>query len=152
MRKAWAVCALALAVAAVGATLLVGPASATPPASVTFELLRNGPPDREPTTWSSSGAMTASGTWVIDRFVCGACPAPTTGVPQFDTTLTASGGTFEMRLRNVFRLDGSVDSRYREIVSGTGAYAKVRGHGSYDVWIDENGVRHIVCVGETHSA
>lgn len=150
MRKVWAVCARALAVAAVGATLLVGPASATPPASVTFELLRNGPPDRAPTTWSSSGAMTVSGTWVIDRFVCGACPAPTTGVPQFDTTLTAGGGTFEMRLRNIF--NQSLDSTYWEIVGGTGAYATLRGHGSYDVWIDANGIRHIVCDGETHSA
>jgi hypothetical protein len=147
MRKVRAVLALAVA-SVVVALVMLGSAGATPPANATFELLRQGPP----TTWSSSGSVAASGSWVIDRFVCGACPSPTTGVPQFDTTLTANDGTFEMRLRAVFHADGSTETTQWEIVSGTGAYATLRGHGSYSVWTDSNGVRHIVCVGETHSA
>src|SRR5262245_19452313 len=79
-----------------------GTASASRSSAVQFELLRNGPPGREPTTWSATGAVVDSGTWTLDRFICGACPAPTTGAFQFDSTLTSSGGTINMHLRAVF--------------------------------------------------
>jgi hypothetical protein len=140
--------ALVLAVAAVAAVVLMTtPAGAIAPNQVEITLLRNGPPGSEPTTWSATGAFTGSGTWTLDRFVCGACPAPITGSFHFYTTLTATDGdTIDLDLSAVF--NQSVDQTYWQIIGGTGAYADVRGHGSYTVSIDDDGVRHIVCTGE----
>jgi hypothetical protein len=130
--------------------MMGGTASASPSSSVRIELLRNGPPGSEPTTWSATGAFVDSGTWTLDRFICGACPAPTTGAFQFDSTLTSTSGSIGLHLRAVF--NQSVDATFWEIVGGTGVYANLRGHGSYSVTIDGDGVRHIVCVGEVHFA
>jgi hypothetical protein len=133
---------------------VAAPASAEPtvsaaaPKSVTIELLRNGPPGFEATTWSASGAFVDSGTWTIDRFICGACPSPVTGAPSFDTTATSNNGTFEIRLRATFNLVQPNEVSLWEIVGGTGTYAHLVGHGTYEVQVDVNGVRHIILTGE----
>jgi hypothetical protein len=150
LRIALALCAtLALTVGVVSAAGGTT-ANATVPSAVQIELLRNGTPGFEATTWSATGAFTDAGTWTIDQFICGACPSPVTGAPQFDTTETSSSGTFEMRLQAQFDLVQPHEQSLWEIVGGTGAYTNLRGHGTYSVTIDANGVRHIICVGEVH--
>lgn len=128
-----------------------GPATSTSnaaaPTSVRIELLRNGPPGFEATTWASSGAFVDSGTWTIDRFICGACPSPVAGAPYFDTTATSSSGTFAIRLHSMFNLVQPNEVNAWEIGGGTGTYAKVTGHGSFTVTVDLNGVRHIILTG-----
>ena len=132
------------------AGLATGASSAAVPTSVTIELLRNGPPGSEATTWSASGAFVDSGTWTIDRFICGACPSPVTGAPSFDTTATSSSGTFEIRLRATFNLVQPNEVALWEIIGGTGAYAKLTGHGTYEVQVDANGIRHIILTGKVN--
>ena len=138
------VCCLAAAV-----LLIAGTASATPATGVSMTLLRNGPPDWATTTWSAEGAISDAGTWTIDRFICGACPSPTTGAFNWNATLASVRGTMTLRLRAVF--NQSVDMTFWEVVGGTGEYAQVQGHGTYSVSVDEVGVRHIVLDGELDS-
>ena len=145
--------ALVIAVLLVLATIaIVGPATSTSnaaaPTSVTIELLRNGPPGSEATTWSSSGAFVDSGTWTIDRFICGACPSPVTGAPYFNTTATSGLGTFAIRLHSMFNLLQPNEVNSWEITSGTGTYTKLIGHGSFTVNVDVNDVRHIILTGQ----
>ncbi len=117
------------------------------PTGVTIELLRNGSPGFEATTWSASGVLVDSGTWTIDRFICGACPSPVAGAPYFDTTATSSNGTLEIRLHSMFNLVQPNEVNLWEIVGGTGIYAKLIGHGSFTVDVDVNEVRHIILTG-----
>ena len=129
----------------------VATASSTSTRPVTIELLRNGAPGFEPTTWSSSGAFADSGTWTIDRFICGACPSPVTGAPHFDTTLVSDGGTIEIRIQAMFNLVQPNEVNLWEVVDGTGAYAKLHGNGTYQVQV-VNDVRHIFLSGDVTGA
>lgn len=145
--------ALLTLAALVAASVIAGaPAQATTPQTVTITLLRNGPPDRAPVGWSSTGAFTDAGSWTIDTFVCGSCvPSPVAGAPFFDTTETSTRGSFEMLLHAEFNLlEAPGQPALWEIVRGSGAYANLRGQGTYTVTIDSDGVRHIVCTGEVN--
>ena len=136
-------------VALVAASAIVGgPAHATTPRDVTITLLRNGPPDRAPVGWSSTGAFADAGSWTIDRFICGACPAPIEGAFNFETTASGTGGTFQLRLLSEF--NQSQEQDLWEITGGTGVYGQLHGHGTWTLFIDAAGVRHIVCTGEAH--
>jgi hypothetical protein len=148
MKRRIRIAAASVMVAAGLISAVAAPASASaPPRSITIELLRNGPPGFEATTWSASGAFVDSGTWTIDRFICGACPSPVTGAPSFDTTATSNSGTFEIRLRATFNLVQPNEVSLWEIVGGTGTYAHLVGQGTYEVQVDINGVRHIILTG-----
>jgi len=44
-----------------------------------------------------------------------------------------------------------VEQTSEQHTGGTGAYAKLRGHGVWTLLIDDNEVRHIICTGKVHS-
>jgi hypothetical protein len=148
MKKRIAAALVTLAALVAASVIAGGPAQATTPQTVTITLLRNGPPDRAPVGWSSTGAFTDSGSWTIDRFICGACPAPIEGAFNFETSETGTGGTFQMRI--LLEFNQSQEQDLWEITGGTGAYTGLRGHGTWTLFIDDAGVRHIVCTGEVN--
>ena len=135
-------------------TMNTSPAWADDPAvqpseSVTITLLRNGPPDLSPLGWSASGAFSDAGGWTIDRFICGACPAPTEGAANFMTTEIGTQGTLQIQTLSEF--NQSQEQNLWHLTGGTGAYAKLRGYGVWTLLIDDYGVRHIICTGKVHS-
>lgn len=146
MKRIFPTVLLTLAALLAASVIGGGQARAATPQAVTIKLLRNGPPDRSPISWSSSGAFSDAGSWTIDRFICGACPAPTEGAFNFMTTETGTGGTFRIQFLSEF--NQSQEQDLWEITGGTGVYATLRGQGTWTVSIDDAGVRHIVCTGE----
>lgn len=122
-----------LGVAAVAAALLVGmavvasPAGADPGAPVEIAATLTGP--NFSGTWTATGAFADSGTFTrVDANVTGSVEhSPRVGTVQVVLVFTGVRGTFTVRDEIMLSPD-SADGVW-QVVSGTGAYARMSGHG-----------------------
>jgi hypothetical protein len=140
--KALLLAAALLALAAV----LAAPVGASPSATETIVLMRNG--DLNEVGWSASGAFGDSGSWTTDFLEIGGGQSPT-AAGMLKTTETGANGTFEM----IFQLTGipTVFGGTWQITDGTGAYADLHGKGT---WIHSTdpvtGNSIFTCTGTVH--
>ena len=120
--------ALAIASLAVVAAVLAPTANAAPPAPVTIQAAITG--DDFSGVWQGSGAITDSGTFrrtgvnLTGSFF----NSPAAGAFQAAFEFSGSRGTFELRDELVAD-DRGVNGHW-QIVSGTGAYDGITGHGT----------------------
>jgi len=82
-------------------------------------------------TWVSSGAIDDSGTFVRTdvNFTGSLANSPTVGAFQSELLLSSSLGTFTVFEQILFTPTGVIGTW--QIMSGTGAYANVTGHGTF---------------------
>jgi hypothetical protein len=82
-------------------------------------------------TWASSGAIADSGTFVRTdvNFTGSLANSPTVGAFQSKLLLSSSLGTFTVFEQILFTPTGVIGTW--QIMSGTGAYANVTGHGTF---------------------
>jgi len=118
------------------------PAGAAPPEPICFDLVAilGGAPG----SWSSSGLVTSGGTAIFDPFVAGWDPE--LGIPatvHHEDVLTDEHGSITYRAQAKSALvtddDGDPVPGYHVnwvIISGTGAYATLRGQGDGYGWPD----------------
>lgn len=122
-----------LGVAAVAAAMLVGwaavasPAVADAGAPVEIVATLTGP--NFTGVWSATGAFVDAGTFTrVDANVSGSAErSPQVGTVQVVLTFTGANGTFTLRDELMLSPD-SADGTW-QVASGTGAYARMSGHG-----------------------
>jgi hypothetical protein len=145
--------ALALSVAAAmlaSFAMLAAPAGATTPSAETIVLLRDS--SGSEIGWSASGAFADSGSWTTDFLVFGALPSPPDFQNVVKTTQTSSTGSFGMNFQGQFNvLVSPTLSGTWSISLGTGAYATLRGTGTWSRSVDPlTGNPLFTCLGEVH--
>jgi hypothetical protein len=119
-------------------------AGADAPASETITLFRTepfGPPDG----WSATGGFADRGSWTDDSFVVRTPHSPVEFNFREVTTQTGTGGTFRIRFDS--EGNNAQEQDHWAIVDGTGAYAKLRGHGSFTLAVDPDGRFRVTCTG-----
>ena len=106
-----------------------------------------------PIGWSASGTFADSGSWT-DPFaaVGGALPQTPVFEIEIKTVETGSAGTFDMEFQGHFNdITKPNLSGTWKISKGTGAYATLRGYGTWSRAIDPiTGVRTYTCPGLVH--
>ena len=135
LRRAISIAAMLLLLAAA----LPGPSlGAAAPTPETITLVRDGS-DRHELVWTATGTFTDGchpggaivPCWTTDRAVFGGGPFHFT-VGQVLTTMNGADGSFGLRFEGLDRHDGSFAGSWEVIAgSGSGAYAGLRGHGSW---------------------
>src|SRR6185312_9868112 len=111
--------------------LAAAPAAASPPQTQTitsYRTMPGGPPDG----WTSTGPVfTDSGSWLVDHVIQGPLPSPTTFAFHSYTTLTGVFGTITL---SYFGQGGLRSEQVLgcNVEHGTGVYAKLTGHGTWD--------------------
>jgi hypothetical protein len=89
-------------------------------------------------TWTSTGAIADSGTFVT-TFVNSGNPATGAAVVHADSTLTTTSGTITLRHTSVQTLVSPLEINLHgptQIVGGTGAYDGIKGQGTMDLSLD----------------
>ena len=124
-----------LITAAVAMAALVGfasTASATSPAAITIAgtVTQFGPPPDFQGHWESSGGISDAGSFVETEFhSTGTDHTPVVGVFQAVIVFSGSQGTFTIRQQAQFF--GDFPEGTWQVESGTGAYDRATGHGTF---------------------
>jgi hypothetical protein len=142
---------LAIAIASVAMFALgAGSAAATTSSHETFVLLRSA--DGSEAGWSASGLFTDAGSWTSDFRRSGALPSPVAFETMLKTTETSSLGTFQIDFQGHFNAAAGHDfGGTWQVGHGTGAYATLKGTGTWSVAVDsDTGVRTFTCTGMVH--
>lgn len=150
MRNAATRWALALGAASLGLVLLVGPATATPPAGDVQLLLREHY-DYSTIDWTASAPISGQGTWAKGLLTFHGGRGNPNWAGMIKTTLTSSGGSFDMSFEG--RGDGTTGafSGTWNVSHGTGAYAGIHGTGTwYEDDVSQPGIVVFPCVGQVH--
>ena len=122
-----------LGAAAVMAALVIGTAALAPPAGadpgMPVEIVATLTGPGFTGVWTASGAVQDSGTFTrVDANVSGSVEhSPTVGTVQ--VVLVFSGAQGTLTVRDEIMLSGDSADGVWQIASGTGAYARVSGHG-----------------------
>ena len=125
-------------------------AGATPGTSETFVLQRDSA--LNPIGWAASGTFTDSGSWTDPFAVAGGLPSPTVFEIESKTVESSSQGTFQIEFQGHFNAVTNPHFGGTWTISqGTGAYATLRGHGTWSLAIDQvTGTRTFTCPGLVH--
>ena len=124
---------LAAMVAAGSMIVTASAVSAAPPAPVTIQSTLTQVDPTFAGVWQASGAIQDSGTFVrTDANVTGSVPhSPAVGAVQVVLVFSGARGTFTIR-DELLITPTSVTGTW-QMESGTGAYARVSGHGTSDL-------------------
>jgi hypothetical protein len=133
---------LAVVILSLGFTSFTGPASASSPESVCFDVVAG--LGGTPGTWSSNGLVDSSGTATFNPFVAGwetKLGMPATVHDRFVATDEHGSITFQAQGQSALVVSQNGDSvpGYLVtwvIISGTGAYDHLHGQGNGYAWID----------------
>lgn len=126
---------VSLIVLTVAAVVHVAPASAAPPAQVTFVAhMVRGCPQSDSCTFTASGAITDSGTVNTTLLHAGALNSRVTGTAQYLRTFVGEQGTITIRLQTRLEMTSvpwvAEETAVWIVVDATGAYAGLRGQGT----------------------
>ena len=121
--------AMFLASLVAGLALLVGPAAATPATGVTLLLRENY--DYSTIDWTASAPIAESGLWDKGRLTFHGGNGNPNWAGMIKTTLTSSGGSFDMEFQGRGNGTTGAFSGTWTISGGTGAFAGIHGTGTW---------------------
>jgi hypothetical protein len=141
--------AMFLASLVAGLALLVGPAAATPAIGVTLLLRENY--DFSTIDWTASAPIAESGLWDKSRLTFHGGNGNPNWAGMIKTTLTSSGGSFDMEFQGRGNGTTGAFSGTWTISHGTGAFAGIHGTGTWCVVdLSQPGIVVFPCEGQVH--
>jgi hypothetical protein len=141
--------AMFLASLVAGLALLVGPAAATPAIGVTLLLRENY--DFSTIDWTASAPIAESGLWDKSRLTFHGGNGNPNWAGMIKTTLTSSGGSFDMEFQGRGNGTTGAFSGTWTISHGTGAFAGIHGTGTwFEDDLSQPGIVIFPCEGQVH--